>query len=515
MFTISILDKKGIREIEKKTLEHITSKSTGYEYGNAIAKEIEGYVKDCQAVLAEVRDPDGRVIHKLAVVPKAGSVMVTENGANTLPLTYQFCQNKTALAEKYLIMVNPEKNNNKFYRMVDMGNRTWGAYYGRIGEQQGESTYSNHVARPFEYPDYMYAIKLQEKLLKGYRDKTECHRTGSVKTHRIVEFSNINDPKVAELIEKLMSYAKKVISQNYTVVSADVTLQMISEAKKELDALRNAKTLESFNAHLLELMHIIPRRIDGYGTYGVASVMARNTAEFCRIILREESLLDVMAGQVNVNENRKRSPNKSVDILEAMNIEIHVAKQEQIQEVKKQLNDSLKPKLSGVYRVINKRTQAAFDNYLKLQKEAGNRTAVRQFWHGSRNENWISILQDGLMLNPDAIITGKMFGNGIYFASSAAKSWGYTSIGKWARRSLNQATNSVFMALYATAYGKPYEVFSHTGGWLNYNYLKLHHDHPECSCVHAKADKGMLHDDEIIFYREDQVTINYICEFAV
>lgn len=514
MFTVRILDKKGNREIEKKSLNQITSRSTGYEYGTAIAEAIEEYVKTCKAILAEVINPDGHVIHRLAIVPKAGSVMVTENGANTLPLTYQFCQNKTALAEKYLIMVNPDKNNNKFYRMVDMGNHTWGAYYGRVGEQQGESPYSSHITRPFEYPDYMYAIKLQEKLLKGYKDKTVCHKTGAVKTHKEVKFCNISDPKVSELIEKLMACAKHVIAQNYTVTSNDVTPQMIIEAKRELNALRKAKKLKAFNNHLLELMHIIPRRIDGYGTYGVASMMAHATDDFCGIILREESLLDIMGGQVSVDEKRRQNENKPVDILEAMNIEIHVANQEQIQEVKQQLNNSLKHKLTGVYHVVNKRTQEAFDNYLRSQEEAGIKTAVRQFWHGSRNENWISILQNGLMLNPDAVITGKMFGNGIYFAPSAAKSWGYTSVGKWAGRGLNRTAPSVYMALYATAYGCPYEVFFHTRDWLHYDYQKLHHDHPGYSCVHAKAGKGMLHDDEVIFYREDQMTINYICEFA-
>lgn len=516
MFTVRILDKKGTKILETKMLTGITAQSTGYEYGSAISGAIEWYVRDCQAVLAEVKDPDGHVIHRLAVVPKAGAVMVTENGADTLPLTYQFRQNETKLPERYLIMVNPDKNNNKFYRMVDLGNHTWGAFYGRIGEKQGESAYSDHVTKPYEYPDYMYAIKYQEKILKGYKDKTECHKTGSVQVHNVVEFSNISEPIVAELVRRLMQYAKQTIEQNYTVTSKDVTLQMVKEAKKELDALRTVKTLKSFNDHLLELMHIIPRRIDGYGMRGVAAAMAHNTDDFAEIILREESLLDVMEGQVNVDEKRKHNKAQSVDILEALDIEIHVATPEQVRDVKKHLNDSLKPKLVSVYRVINKRTQAAFEAFLQLQEKEGNKVAVRQFWHGSRNENWMSILQKGLVLNPDAIITGKMFGQGIYFAPSAMKSWGYTSApdAVWTRRNAGRTTHTAFMALYATAYGKPYELYRHTGIWQHYNYQCLQREHPDCSCVHAKASKGMLYNDEVIFYREDQMTINYICEFA-
>lgn len=516
MFTVRILDKKGTKVLEKRTLDGITAQSTGYEYGGAIAGAIEEYVRTCQAVLTEVEDPDGHVIHKLAVVPKAGTVMVTENGAGTLPLSYHFRQNETKLPEKYLIMVNPDKNNNKFYRMIDLGNHIWGAFYGRIGEKQGERVYSDHITKPYEYPDYMYSIKLLEKLVKGYKDKTECHKTGSVKKHKTFEFSNISEPMVAELVSRLMLFARKTIEQNYTVTSEAVTLLMIKEAKKELDSLRTVKTLKCFNSHLLELMHIIPRRINGYGTSGVAAAMAHSIDEFADIIIREESLLDVMEGQVIVDEKRKCNKTESVDILGALDIEIFVANQEQVLDVKKHLNDSLKPRLVSVYRVVNKRTQAAFDTYLKAQENTGNQVAVRQFWHGSLNENWMSILQKGLVLNPDAAITGKMFGQGIYFAPSAMKSWGYTSASdaKWRKGNSGRITNTAFMALYATVYGKPLELYSHSGTWLNYNYQHLHREHPDCSCVHAKASKGMLHNDEVIFYREDQMTINYICEFA-
>lgn len=55
-------------------------------------------------------------------------------------------------------------------------------------------------------------------------------------------------------------------------------------------------------------------------------------------------------------------------------------------------------------------------------------------WHGTRLTNYISILQKGLLLRPDVIpgtyITGKMFGYGIYGASSFSKSFNYTGANK-------------------------------------------------------------------------------------
>lgn len=51
-------------------------------------------------------------------------------------------------------------------------------------------------------------------------------------------------------------------------------------------------------------------------------------------------------------------------------------------------------------------------------------------WHGTRVTNFCSILQKGLLLRPDVIpgtyISGKMFGYGIYAASSFSKSFNYT-----------------------------------------------------------------------------------------
>ena len=92
------------------------------------------------------------------------------------------------------------------------------------------------------------------------------------------------------------------------------------------------------------------------------------------------------------------------------------------------------------------------------------------------------------------------------------KSWGYTS-GNGAAWT-NGSSHTAFMALYATAYGKPYVVYDYSGNWGGYNYKRLQSEHDGCSCVHAKADRGMLRNDEVIFYREYQMTIRYICEFA-
>lgn len=508
MLEVTIIGKKTYG-VEEKKIPDITKQSDGYAYGNAVAGAIAEYVENRTAAEVEIR-LDGQYIHRLFIVPKGDGVMVTEKGAGAMPLRFEFTLNKEPLPEKYLIMVNPEKNNNKFYRMVDFGNRQWGAFYGRVGEAQGESRYSTHIQKPHMYPDYMYGIKLFEKLSKGYKDKSECHVSGNAAPVKR-EFADIKDSVVKQLVDKLMAYARRTIEENYTVGSDSVTKKMIEEARVELGSLRTAETVEAFNDHLLELMHTIPRRMDGVKSSGVMRMMACNEMDFARIIDREENLLSVMEGQVRVNEKQKEETAKPTDFLEAMGLEIYPATKAQAAEAARHLDGALASKLKAVYRVINKNTQQRFDNYLASQNE---KPKVRLFWHGSKNCNWIHILQQGLLLNPDAAITGKMFGRGIYFAPSATKSWGYTSspMAKWTRDQADEA----FMALYATAYGKPYEpgVYGHAGFSSSFGYEDLKRRAPGCSCVHAKRGVGGLMADEVIFYREDQMTIKYLCEFT-
>jgi len=61
----------------------------------------------------------------------------------------------------------------------------------------------------------------------------------------------------------------------------------------------------------------------------------------------------------------------------------------------------------------------------KFRKDMKNRTLLI---HGSRMANWISIIKNGLVLDPErmgAVISGKMWGFGVYHANLVSKSLGY------------------------------------------------------------------------------------------
>lgn len=85
--------------------------------------------------------------------------------------------------------------------------------------------------------------------------------------------------------------------------------------------------------------------------------------------------------------------------------------------------------------------------------------ATEFLWHGSRTENWISIIKNGLTTRPSSnvITTGSLFGSGIYFAPSPYKSYGYTSstTAYWTRGDYKKSDYGV-MALCEVAVGESY-----------------------------------------------------------
>ena len=239
--------------------------------------------------------------------------------------------------------------------------------------------------------------------------------------------------------------------------------------------------------------------------------LAKDTNDFSEIIQKEQDLLDVMKGQVVQQSITKEDEEDVIDepinnqtILDVMGLKFEEITQEEKELIKKNLG-SISNKFYQAWKVVNVKTQQKYDTYVNDNKIKN----TKLLWHGSRNENWWSIINTGLVLRPSAVVTGKMFGYGIYFAPKAQKSLGYTSLhgSYWAGGN----SNSAFMSLYDVAYGKPYDVHSFDSKYYNFNYESLQRECKGANCLHAH-EGSMLRNDEIIVYKEDQITIKYLVE---
>lgn len=397
----------------------------------------------------------------------------------------------------YLTCINPESNNYKFYHLKPTSQGI-DASYGRIGAERGEMFGVRDLAQP--YPCHMYWIRYYEKLSKGYVDQTDIYLSGgTVKAKKKVKKSAESGPS-AELYAMLMRYAKHVVKE--TLVSDKVTAAQVKEARRLYNELCTKVQVAAFNRWLMKLMQISPRRIDTGRRETVRDFLAKSKDDFADIIYREENLLIAMETVVS-GENP--SEGFSEESFAKYGIDVFEATKEQRDKVVSKLSDQIKPYVKRVYRVIPKKQHEKFNDYLKRN----HIRHVKELWHGSKNENWLSIIANSLQLNPNAQITGKMFGQGIYFAPSSMKSWGYTSFHGtyWARGS----SNTAFMGVYAVAYGKPYHPDAGTcGSWIDKRFVKSKGG----DCLHAQAAKTGLRNDEIVFYDEAAVCLNYIVEFS-
>jgi poly [ADP-ribose] polymerase len=394
----------------------------------------------------------------------------------------------------YLVMVTADENHNKFYRMIPNGNN-FTVEYGRVG---------NDYVATASYPISMWDKKLNEKLKKGYIDQTRLVAQ-PVTPKAEKQYADISSQAIARLVSRLQSLARQAIADNYTVSSSKVTQTMIDEAQDLINRLNlSTDNIDKFNKVLVDLFRTIPRRMPK-----VVDYLAYSGRDFSRVLQREQDLLDVMRGQVvqqelDVDEQDTSSEAKQT-LLEALGLQIfEIGKNDRDIIIGKLEN--LATKFSNAWIIINGKTQKNFDEFILKN----NITNKKLFWHGSRNENWWSILNSGLILRPNAVITGKMFGDGIYFAPSAQKSFGYTSYSGsyWARGNSNLA----YMSLFDVAYGNPYHV--HTWGYDNrFNYEKLQLAQAGATCLHAHAGQ-ILRNDEVVIYKENQITIKYLVELT-
>ena len=390
--------------------------------------------------------------------------------------------------------------------MHDNGDGTFTAKYGRVGVTETSMNY------PISKWDSILRSKTQRKN-EPYTDVTalRAEKTVSNGNGSTPSFADIKIAQIKSLVATLQSYAKKSVTENYTVTSEAVTQAQVDEAQSVLDRLTTLKVTDTkiLNDTLLELYKVIPRRMANvkHHLFGLEEGLSLKDDIYKRTIETEQATLDVMRGQVSTNTKTKDVGNKANQtLLEAMGLEIIPIEDSDRQIILKLLGPNSR-QFKGAFKVVNVKTQGLFNKKLT---EVTNK-ATNLFWHGSRNENWWSILDSGLMIRPsNAIYTGSMFGDGIYFADKAQKSIGYTSLrgSYWAGGGSNKAYLAVFNV--------------HTGNWLkaqrheswmyelNEKKLKARGAYDSFFAL-GGAD---LRNNEYIVYNKAQCTVQYLVEIG-
>lgn len=386
----------------------------------------------------------------------------------------RFCQ---------LIMVTGN-NNNKFYNMKLEGDSIV-VEYGRVGCKPTQVTYPQHKW------DSLYSSKVR----KGYKDITSLKAESIVK-----DTKQIDDIQVRNIVDYLIQRSRTQISSNYLVSYKDVTQKQIDEAQNTINNILQYRKrripVSQLNEYLLKLYGIIPRKMNNVKDH-LLTEFDNNLLK--SMIKHEQELLDNMQTQVAQNTT---DIDGDKTVLELAGIQMTEATDEEQKLIKSKLGKN-KDQFVRAFKVINSENEDKFNEHLKQSKNK----KTELFWHGSRTENWWSILSTGLRIRPsNAVYTGSMFGDGIYFADKAQKSIGYTSLSGsyWAKGGDRKA----FLCLYEVHVGKQKIVNEHTSQCYDFNKENINAD-----SVYAKAGVS-LKNNEYIIYDSYQCTPRFLVEIS-
>jgi poly [ADP-ribose] polymerase len=400
------------------------------------------------------------------------------------------------IEEKRLIMVT-SVNNNKFYNMKRLGTGSFEVAYGRVDKTCVTRT----------YPMSMWDKKYNEKIRKGYKDVTNLYMEDNTPVTTTVDVAS-ND--TTGLLRRLQRFATGSIRRNYSVTSEKVTQAQIDKAQDFLNILSGLVTQNAFvaydvNNYLLELYHAVPRLMANVRDHLLEPQGFIDVSRAKQLVVTEQANIDVMAQQVRTHIP---SAGNAVEI----NIEVHEATGKDVDLVRSEAEEE-SHRIRRVYQVINLETQANFDHDLaEALASSSERGKLKLLWHGSRNANWLSILDTGLLIRPTGVLTtGSMFGDGIYFAPRFRKSMGYTSLrgSYWA----DGRDDVAYMALFHVRVGKQLRMTRHDSSCYSFNrgYLDRKGGYDS---VYAARKGGFLLNDENIVYAPAQCTVAYLVEIS-
>lgn len=407
----------------------------------------------------------------------------------------------------YLIQVNAANNNNKFYEITENDDSTVSVRYGRVGGKV--------MSKDYGYQKNFWSLK-EEKETKGYEDRTALHMEKQKESAGAIEaksFEPVEDEVVQELLDLLITSSREFMQKNYTVKATEITPKMVQEAENDLDALNRIalnpdtnNALYAFNEKLQELFTDIPRSMGR-----VADYLAKTETDFDKILQREMEMLDNVKGAI-VQTKAPQIAGKGQTVLEAYNLSIRPVTYKEEDQITTHLGRDydgrqVENRYVKGFAVENNQTRKAYEEYKKEHHISSKN--VRLFYHGSKVENFYSIVKTGLSLNPNATVTGKMFGQGLYFAPECRKSLNYMDVRGSHWNSGKRDTG--LCAVYSVALGKCYE----PNRILGSNFRKEDLPKGADSVFASKHNPHLgLKNDEYIVFDQNACTIKYLLEMS-
>jgi poly [ADP-ribose] polymerase len=426
----------------------------------------------------------------------------------------------TIVQEVKLILSDVTANNNKFWTGTLNDDSSVECTWGRVGKK----AQSNYKSFGSQYAAEAFLEKKRsEKVRKGYSPlktvgKVESQAVSDKKELKSIAREQIKSSSSSNVVIKLIDYlTEKNAHQITKATGGQITMnaqglmqtpmglveqEAIDEANTVLDKIGALVGKDDYGHSMKQLtntfLRLIPQDI------GMGRLNVRNFWANIQSVQKQKALVDSLQASLLTAQTTAKTDDKDDQPKEKIfDVEMElVTDTSVIDRIKKKFNKTRKSmhasnhlKVKKVYSIVIKSEKEVFE---KKGSKIGN---VKELWHGTRVSNVLAILKAGLKIPPrsSSNVTGRMFGDGLYFSDQSTKSLNY-AYGYWG----GSRDNNCFMFLADVAMGKEHTPSSYGGKLPKAGY----------DSTFAKAGQSGVHNNEMIVYNTNQATLKYLVEFS-
>jgi poly [ADP-ribose] polymerase len=420
--------------------------------------------------------------------------------------------------EAMYVKSNAAGNNNKFWHIAIHLDNTVHVKNGRVGSSGQTQPVKSFSCLESAETFYNKKCKEKEGKSKGYTkakvllgEAGEMDDTSTNLAEVAMKQIEQSSPDTAKLIKHLSKVNIHHITSSTTIKYDEskgtfrtplgiVTQEGIDEARVLLDELipyveKEEFTDETFIDKAQQYLQIIPRKV---GRKLILEDLFPNVEKFQQEIQILDSLDASLQQVLSAPENK----DAKVDAPKIFDVKVDIVDDKKIidrivkfyNSTRKSMHTSYNLRVKNVYAVSIGDMQTAWDG------DGAQMTNIKELWHGTRAANLLSILKGGLMIPKSSAghVTGRMFGDGVYFSDQSTKSLNYSQ-GYWS----GARDNHCFMFLADVAMGKEYVPSTYGSNFPRAGY----------DSTYAVGGKSGVSNNEMIVYRTSQCNLKYLVEF--
>ena len=424
----------------------------------------------------------------------------------------------TIVKEVKLIMADVTNNNNKFWTGTLHDDSSVTCTWGRVGKKEQ----SNHKSFGSQYSAEAFLDKKRsEKERKGYK---ELKTVGKVESRAVtdkLELKAIAKEQIkskSKVVAKLIDYlTEKNAHQITKATGGQITMNANGLLQTPL-GLVDQSAIDEANDVLVNIGDLVASgdygyQMDRYANeylmfvpqdIGMKRLNTRNFFSDLKAVQKQKALVDALQASLVTAQTTVKTDDKDDKPKEQVfDVQMEVVTDKAIiDRLTKEYNRTRQSRHSCHHLKIKK----VYSIAIKVEQELFNAKGrpignIKELWHGTRVSNVLAILKAGLVIPPSTAsnVTGRMFGDGLYFSDQSTKSLNY-AYGYWG----GNRDNNCFMFRADVAMGKEY-IPSGSGR----NFPRAGYD-----STFAKAGQSGVYNNEMIVYKTHQATLKYLIEFG-